>query len=217
MRLRRIVSGGQTGVDQAALYAARACGFEISGFVPPGFASETSEGIPSDLRDALTPLSSDELETLSASNAELRDELGSERFARLARTRRNVEVADATLVVIPHELQSPGTAETIAHARRLGRALLVLCFDPRAATDAGLQRGVCSEQLADASSSGRVEELRRWVREHDPATLNVAGPCESEAPGFGRCVTGLIQELAKLGKPSDGAAGGTRTHTPEGT
>jgi predicted Rossmann-fold nucleotide-binding protein len=36
----RVVSGGQTGVDQAALRAARAAGFETGGFAPQGWATE---------------------------------------------------------------------------------------------------------------------------------------------------------------------------------
>jgi len=39
-RLVRIVSGGQTGVDQAALRAARAAGFETGGWIPKGCLTE---------------------------------------------------------------------------------------------------------------------------------------------------------------------------------
>lgn len=36
-----MISGGQTGVDQAALRAARDCGLEIGGWCPPGRVCET--------------------------------------------------------------------------------------------------------------------------------------------------------------------------------
>lgn len=36
-RLRTVISGGQTGADQAGLFAAKACGFETGGFAPQGF------------------------------------------------------------------------------------------------------------------------------------------------------------------------------------
>lgn len=37
MILQRVISGGQTGVDQAALRAARACGITTGGFAPRGW------------------------------------------------------------------------------------------------------------------------------------------------------------------------------------
>lgn len=45
----KIVSGGQTGVDQAALAAARAAGFPTGGWMPYGWM--THEGIREDFRD----------------------------------------------------------------------------------------------------------------------------------------------------------------------
>lgn len=39
--LRRIISGGQTGVDQAALAAAKALSLETGGFIPRGFRTES--------------------------------------------------------------------------------------------------------------------------------------------------------------------------------
>jgi len=38
--LTKVVSGGQSGVDAAALVAARECGFETGGWVPQGWATE---------------------------------------------------------------------------------------------------------------------------------------------------------------------------------
>jgi hypothetical protein len=39
--LERVISGGQTGVDQAALRAAKACGIPTGGFAPKGWQTET--------------------------------------------------------------------------------------------------------------------------------------------------------------------------------
>jgi|GEM_PF-5315903 len=45
--LRKIISGGQTGVDQAALSLAREFGFEIGGWCPPNRLCENGT-IPDD-------------------------------------------------------------------------------------------------------------------------------------------------------------------------
>ena len=94
--LTKVVSGGQTGVDRAALDAAAACHLERGGWCPRGRRAEDG---PLDHR---YPLS----ETPSADYEE--------------RTLWNVRDSDATLVLAfgpPHG----GTALALEVARRLGR------------------------------------------------------------------------------------------------
>ena len=97
----KVASGGQTGVDRAALDAARALGLPTGGWCPRGRLAEDG-AIAADY-----PL----LETPSEDYAE--------------RTEWNVRDADATLV-LTRGRPSPGTALTIELARRLDRPLLVL-------------------------------------------------------------------------------------------
>jgi hypothetical protein len=40
IKLEKIISGGQTGADQAGLFAARLCGFETGGWAPKSFLTE---------------------------------------------------------------------------------------------------------------------------------------------------------------------------------
>ena len=101
----RVVSGGQTGVDRAALDAALALALETGGWCPRGRWAEDGP-IP-----ARYPLR----ETPSADPAE--------------RTRLNVRDADATLVVCPGEPVG-GTALTVAEADRRGRPALVVAPSP---------------------------------------------------------------------------------------
>ena len=54
LRLRKVVSGGQTGVDRAALDRALEAGLEIGGWCPPGRAAEDGP-IPADLPLCETP------------------------------------------------------------------------------------------------------------------------------------------------------------------
>jgi hypothetical protein len=99
--IERIVSGGQTGVDRAALDAARALGTPCGGWCPRGRRAEDG---PIDARYPLR-------ETPSADYPE--------------RTEWNVRDSDGTLV-LTRGRPSGGTALTIALARRRGRPVLVL-------------------------------------------------------------------------------------------
>ncbi|NJL70656.1 MAG: hypothetical protein HC888_03070 [Candidatus Competibacteraceae bacterium] len=49
MMLRKVISGGQTGVDIAGLRAAKLCGLETGGTAPKGY--RTMDGVNYDLRD----------------------------------------------------------------------------------------------------------------------------------------------------------------------
>lgn len=142
----RIVSGGQTGADRAALDVARSLGLAHGGWCPRGRLAEDGA---IDARYAL-------VETPSADPAE--------------RTRRNVEVADAAVVLTRGPARG-GSALTLEVARELGRPHLHL--DLAATTDAGAR-------------------LRRWLDDVGPATLDVAGSRESEDPGIGEQVRAAL-------------------------
>jgi hypothetical protein len=109
--LRKIISGGQTGVDQAALSLAREFGFEIGGWCPPNRLCENGT-IPDDF--PLIPTPSD-----CSPNAP--------HIPRSLRTEWNVRDSDATLVLLPHFLQHDiGTAWTVTCAQHLAKPLLVI-------------------------------------------------------------------------------------------
>lgn len=97
----KVVSGGQSGVDKAALDAGRALGLPLGGWCPRGRKAEDGPIDPS------YPL----------------DETPDEDYTQ--RTEWNVRDAGGTLV-LTRGRPSGGTAFTIAVARRLGRPLLVL-------------------------------------------------------------------------------------------
>ncbi|MGH7289318.1 MAG: putative molybdenum carrier protein [Myxococcota bacterium] len=107
----RVISGGQTGVDRAALLAAQACGLECGGWCPPGRASESGT-IPLDF-----PLK----ETPQERSPRAPD------LPRSLRTEWNVRDSDATLILRPSAAGSadPGTDWTAACAAHYGRACLV--------------------------------------------------------------------------------------------
>jgi hypothetical protein len=101
MTLKRIVSGGQTGVDRAALDAALEAGFPCGGWCPCGRLAEDG---PISLAYPLE-------ETPAATYLE--------------RTEWNVRDSDGTLVLCMGE-PTEGTAFTIGMARKHARPCLVL-------------------------------------------------------------------------------------------
>ncbi len=154
----RIISGGQTGVDRAALDAAIEAGIPCGGFCPRGRLAE----------DGVIP------ERYPV------EELASPDYDE--RTRRNVELADATLVITRGE-PTGGTCYTIEYARRLGQPLLV-----------------CRLDLAGEPTRTVAE----WLHHQQPAVVNVAGPRESVVPGIHREALGLLRRVLASGPKVDG-------------
>lgn len=136
-RLTRIVSGGQAGVDRAALDAARAAGLAIGGWCPRGRRAEDGR-IPPDY-----PL----------------DETPSPRYPQ--RTAWNVRDADATLV-LARGAPCGGTALTVRLAAAAGRPLLVIDLD--AAPDpAEVAAWLAAEGIAVLNVAGPRESENRGV------------------------------------------------------
>jgi len=113
----KVVSGGQTGVDQAALRAARDLGIRIGGWCPPNRESESGV-IPEELTLKETP---DE-----------RSEFARD-VPRSMRTEWNVRDSDATLILRFQSLSGPdpGTDWAVASASRYLRP--IFSCDPREA------------------------------------------------------------------------------------
>lgn len=120
-----VISGGQTGVDQAALRAAGKAGLACGGWCPPGRVCESGT-IPDCFPLKETPLER---------SPEAPD------VPRSLRTEWNLRDSDATLIVRPAgggEAGDPGTQWTARCAARYRRPLLACDPDaPRAADAVG--------------------------------------------------------------------------------
>ncbi len=165
----KIISGGQTGVDRAALDAAIELGIAHGGWCPLGRLAE----------DGRIPERYQLCETDSPEYA--------------VRTERNVAESDTTLILFRGWI-SGGTELTLRLAQRYGRPHLAVDLDaarnvsgtlrvPR--TDGTLRVPRTDGTRSVPDTIAGPAEVRRWLEQERVEVLNVAGPRESQSPGIG--------------------------------
>lgn len=136
MGLQKIVTGGQTGVDRAALDAAIRLGMPVGGWCPKGRLAEDGR------IDERYPL----VETPSSRSEE--------------RTRWNVRDSNATLVLGSAPF-TDGTVITLAEADRLGRPALVV--DPARADIAEVREWLAAHDVRTLNVAGPRESVRPGI------------------------------------------------------
>lgn len=166
--LKKIISGAQRGVDRAALDIAILLNFEYGGWCPKGRLDEKGE--------------------IPKTYTKLREVVGifkSEKENYDARTKKNIEDSDATLIIVPHiplprEIKD-GTLLTIQYAQEI------------AVQDA--ERPKEPYLILDLSQPTHVnsEKLIKWIKENRISVLNIAGPRESTCPGIYQSSFELLQ------------------------
>ena len=114
MELRKVISGGQTGVDRAALEAALACSLSIGGWCPKGRRAE----------DGVIPARYPLTEAASSNYA--------------VRTRLNVRDSDATLIVTLGMLDG-GTQLTAKLAESARKPFFIVRAHEAAGQDAAIE------------------------------------------------------------------------------
>ncbi len=156
-QLRKIISGGQTGVDRAALNVAMALGIEHGGWCPLGRLAE----------DGFIPTRYALRQTETAKYAE--------------RTERNLLAADGTLILYRHEL-SGGTELTHWLCRRHARpfCLVNLSGDCHAEQTAAW---LCEQKIAILNVAGPRESTSPGISAEAEQFLQaVLGIVTSAAP-----------------------------------
>lgn len=154
MLLEQIISGGQTGADLAGLIAAHGCGLKTGGWMPKGFL------------------------TLDGPCPELAKRFGLQEHTSSnypPRTRRNVQMSDATLR-IARLWHTPGERATLKYLVQYGKPFL----------DVGI----------DAPPS--AIDVAGWLQLKRVRILNVAGNSEQTAPGIEKLAVRYLQEVFRL-------------------
>jgi len=159
--LRKIISGGQTGADRAGLDFAIETGLEHGGYVPRGRKAEDGR---IDERYNLVELSTSSYP---------------------ARTRRNIEESDGTVIFSLERLLSGGTKLTWEHAKKLGKPALHI-YNAR------------KEQILNQDSLRlEIQALTDFLCSNKIEILNVAGPRESKEPGVYEWTLTLLRLFLK--------------------
>jgi hypothetical protein len=154
----KIISGGQTGVDRAALDAALKHGIDCGGWCPAGRLDEFG------LIPAHYPLK----------------ELEKAGFAE--RTLRNVQDSDGTVIIYFGELRG-GSEQTVRFCRDENRPHELI-------------------NGAEVSAPRAAEMISDFVRDQKIATLNIAGPRQSEWPGGYDYTLGVLEIFLSEGRAS---------------
>lgn len=150
LRPQRVISGGQTGVDRAALDVAMRLGVPCGGWVPRGRLAE--DGV----LDARYPLR----ETQSRAYVE--------------RTRRNVRDSDGTLILVCGTTVTGGTALTLAHARSLARPVCRIDLtSPTARSPAAALSWIDANRISVLNVAGPRESSSPGIYQEASAFLEV--------------------------------------------
>jgi len=167
IRVRRVISGGQTGADIAGVEAAKELGLETGGWLPKGWRTQ----------DGARP--------------EYRNQYGMSEHpdaGYTGRTRQNVDDADATIAF--RFKYSAGTDKTIGYAQTgrwqngslrttyLGHKPVLVITDPK------------NPQLA-------VQQIREFLTKTGAETINIAGHRESSSEGINAFVRAVLTEALK--------------------
>ncbi len=155
-KIIKIISGGQTGVDRAALDVALEFGLPIGGWCPKGRRAEDgriSEKYPL-------------------------KETDSDDYA--VRTEWNVRDSDGTLVITRGKPKG-GTAFTLGMTRVHKKPYLVIdlchCEEP-------LILSLSKDERRRGNPPNTIAQIHSWLQFYHIRILNIAGPRESNIPGI---------------------------------
>lgn len=171
----KVISGGQSGVDQAALRAARAAGIATGGTAATGWLTE--DGV------------ADWLAGFGLQQCE--------RPGYPARTAANVRDADATLLL--GDPFTDGSTRMLREVLRCGGKPVLICSRIHEGKSVEVRLDARRSQVWTVNAPD-AHLAWMWLRANDVQTLNVAGNRESHLPGIGRAAEKWLVEVFRLWK-----------------
>lgn len=157
--LERVISGGQTGADQAGLYSAEVCHFKTGGHAPKGYR------------------------TLSGNNPTmLRDHFGLEETVQenyQYRTALNVQNSDAT-IRLASNFESPGELCTLRAITKFKKPYFDVDLRPLMRTKMQYLSGKADR---NAYIQQTTDALLTFLIEYQVVTLNIAGNADRNSTG----------------------------------
>ena len=171
--LEKVISGGQTGADLAALEAAKLLGLETGGVAPPNYM--TTDGANYELKTKFglqcVELNKDQHKNIKVNMS----------IYYVKRSKINVDNADATVVF--RIRSSPGTDKTIGYClskiwKRVPPELWHKqkpAYRPVFIVTSSVAMLGKDEKIAPITWKKEVEDFREFLREYKVKVLNVAG------------------------------------------
>lgn len=104
----KIISGGQTGADQAGLESAKMFDIPTGGFAPYRFMTTAGEA----------PFLGEKYGLVETT------------FGYKDRTKLNIEESDCTIIIVS-DMYSPGTKLAVRHLKELKKPYVLVCYNPK--------------------------------------------------------------------------------------
>ncbi len=175
--LQKVISGGQTGADQAALIAAFACSIDTGGVAPRGFMTSSGPDPELGRRYKLEELAVDGGGTLTLAQQ------------YCVRSQRNVDLSDATLAFLLKP--SIGTAKTIGYCCARQWAV-----EPKMRLRKPYRQCLVITRLDNPARIAAL--IVEFIKLHKIKTLNVCGHRDDHTAGVEQFQTKVVDILMRV-------------------
>ncbi len=176
----KIISGGQTGADQAGLRTAKRFGLETGGWMPRGWITEAGP------RPEFAEMyGMKECKRPKGEQGDMKDWQWEAKCYR-ERTKANIRASDMILIF---ECSKSENFDSFSKGTQLA---------VNTAVKEEIRPLVIRVDLSAPPEPKRPKAVRSWITASNPERINIAGNRESKAPGIGAWVEAYLREVFEL-------------------